>query len=100
MRDVVKGFNDIRILLSEVQEPNRINENFNKTLEDFMYEEEVKVLSDSFDEQCNLGIFYAYVKLKEQEIRNVVWYVEMISRKLEKNDPAWKKIIIPFNDDY
>jgi len=50
MRDVVKGFNDIRILLSEVQEPNRINENFNKTLEDFMYEEEVKVLSDSFDE--------------------------------------------------
>jgi len=50
MRDVVKGFNDIRTLLAEIPEPNRINENFNKTLEDLMYEEEVKELSDAFDE--------------------------------------------------
>jgi V-type H+-transporting ATPase subunit d len=99
MRDVVKGFINYRNILATVPEPNKIEETFSKTLEDFMYEEEVKTLSNAFDEQCNLAIFYAYVKLKEQEIRNIVWYAEMISRKLEKNDPNWKKIIIPFSDE-
>lgn len=42
MKDIVKGFNDYKALLAEVPEPNRINENYSKTLEDFMYEEEVK----------------------------------------------------------
>lgn len=65
MKDCVKGFLEYRALLAEVPEPNRINEGFSKTLEDFMYEEEVKALSDAFDEQCNLAVFYAYVKLKE-----------------------------------
>lgn len=49
MKDIVKGFLEYRALLSEVPEPNKINENFPKTLEDFMYEEEVKILCDVFD---------------------------------------------------
>lgn len=59
----------------------------------------VQVLADSFDQQANLAIIYSYVRLKEQEIRNIVWMLEMISRQIEKSDPAWRKIIVPFEDD-
>lgn len=50
MKDTVKGFLEYKAILAEVPEPNRVNENFQKTLEDFMYEEEVKMLCDTFDE--------------------------------------------------
>ena len=61
MKDTVKGFNEYKAILQEVPEPNRVNDNFQKTLEDFMYEEEVRTLCDTFDEQGNLAVFYAYV---------------------------------------
>ena len=97
LKDVVKGFLNYRRMLAEVQEPG--NSAMGKTLEDLMYEEEVRALTLAFDEQANLAIFYAYVKLKEQEIRNVVWFAEMISRKLDKNNLSWKKIIVPFANE-
>lgn len=50
MRNLLKGFLDYKALLAEVPEPNRINENFSKTLEDFMYEAEVKNLCDTFEQ--------------------------------------------------
>jgi V-type H+-transporting ATPase subunit d len=37
------------------------------------------------------------LKLKELEIRNIIWLAEMISRKLNKTHPGWKKIIVPFS---
>ncbi len=99
MREIIKGFINYRAILAEVSEPNRIDEAFSKTLEDLMYEEEVQRLCDAFDQQSNFAAFYAYVKLKEQEIRNVVWYAEMISRKLDKTDQNWKKIVVPFSEE-
>jgi len=52
-----------------------------KTLEDAFFEREVALNKLAFDRQFGLGVFYAYLKLKEQEIRNVVWVAECVAQR-------------------
>lgn len=51
------------------------------SIDDEFYKNEVRLLELSFESQMHLGVFYAYVKLKEQEIRNLVWIAECILQK-------------------
>jgi V-type H+-transporting ATPase subunit d len=44
------------------------------------FEHEVKLNRLAFMEQMHYGVFYAFVKLREQEIRNLVWVAECISQ--------------------
>ena len=50
----------------------------NKSIDDAFYERQVMLCENAFLGQMHFGPFYAYVKLKEQEVRNLVWICECI----------------------
>jgi len=49
-----------------------------KSIEDVFFEMEVRLNIGSFESQFNYCCFYSYFKLKEQEIRNILWIAECI----------------------
>jgi V-type H+-transporting ATPase subunit d len=51
-----------------------------KPLEREFDELEVNLNRLAFEQQFHYGMYYAYVKLKEQEIRNIVWIADCISQ--------------------
>lgn len=52
-----------------------------KTLEDKFFEREVQLNINAFMQQFQFGVFYSYLKLKEQEHRNIVWISECVSQR-------------------
>ncbi|RKP10140.1 V0 complex, c/d subunit of ATPase [Thamnocephalis sphaerospora] len=56
-------------------------ENQVHSLEDCFFAREVELNKLAFQQQFHYGIFYAYTRLKEQEIRNIVWIAECISQQ-------------------
>ncbi|EKX39898.1 hypothetical protein GUITHDRAFT_96472 [Guillardia theta CCMP2712] len=64
-----------------------------KSLEDCFFEYEVKLNKLSFEQQFQYGVFYSYLKLKEQEVRNIVWIAECISQdqkaRISQYIPIW-----------
>ena len=73
------------------------------TIDEVTNEELTRKFSMAFEEQFHYGCFYAYLKLKEQEIKNVAWLAELIIMDAPRNLPGWNKVVVPFmyhaNDD-
>ncbi|KIM43199.1 hypothetical protein M413DRAFT_397938 [Hebeloma cylindrosporum] len=56
------------------------DDNATPHLEDRFFRMEVHLNKQSFMHQFQYGIFYSYMKLKEQEIRNLTWIAECIAQ--------------------
>merc|ERR1711920_22366 len=54
-------------------------------VEDLVMRKNVNMYEMAFEHQFHIGVFYAWVKLKEQEIKNVRWIANMISLKMAKD---------------
>lgn len=50
----------------------------------------------AFESQCHYGVFYAYLKLKEMEIKNIIWLAELVSIGVPRQLPGWNKFVLPF----
>eukprot|EP00029_Vermamoeba_vermiformis_P014313 TRINITY_DN9433_c0_g1_i1.p1 TRINITY_DN9433_c0_g1~~TRINITY_DN9433_c0_g1_i1.p1 ORF type:complete len:357 (-),score=103.52 TRINITY_DN9433_c0_g1_i1:89-1159(-) len=72
VRASLETFATYRNLLSDIQYSE------DKGLEEAFFEYEVQLNKLSFMQQFGYGVFYSYFKLKEQEIRNIVWIAECI----------------------
>lgn len=78
--DMKKNYNDtFGLIVDEMQKGQ--NTEAEKYIEELLMEEEVRRNELAFYEQFHYGIFYSYLKLKETEIRNIVWIAECIKQK-------------------
>lgn len=71
-------------------------ENSGVSIDDVMLIESSKRMSLAFEDSFSYGAFYAYLRLKEQEIKNITWLAELMSMSVSKDLPGWNKFVPPF----
>lgn len=85
-----------RNLNSQARANPLVSSNILIPLDDVMFIEKSKRFSKAFENQCHYGVFYAYLKLKEMEIKNIIWLAELVSIGVPRQLPGWNKFVLPF----
>ena len=101
LKQILQPFPEYYELVKEVPDPRKIDEfalqSGLKTLDDVMFKESIKRYSIAFEQQFHFACFYAYIKIKEQEIKNIVLLAEMNSLDKDAGSKLKKGYILPFN---
>jgi V-type H+-transporting ATPase subunit d len=81
---IAEDFDQIRTAMERVPQYasifNKLGYGESQMLDKLLYEEEVKRCVMVYEQQFHYGVFYAYMKLREQEIRNVMWVSECVAQ--------------------
>ncbi|KAF5841910.1 vacuolar H+ ATPase V0 sector, subunit D [Dunaliella salina] len=59
---------------------NKLGFGESQMLDKLLYDEEVRRCVLTYEQQFHYGVFYAYMKLREQEIRNIMWISECVAQ--------------------
>ncbi|CAL9729203.1 V-type proton ATPase subunit d [Monosporozyma unispora] len=75
-----KDFESIRAALNNVYDYKSLLDDDNGDLEDHFYNMEMILCKDAFTQQFTISTIWAWMKSKEQEIRNITWIAECIAQ--------------------
>jgi len=75
VKQILESFSTYRELMKDTGSQTDVS------LEDCFFKYEVRLNTLGFMHSFHYGIFYSFVKLKEQEIRNIVWIAECIQQE-------------------
>ncbi|CAH2350482.1 V-type proton ATPase subunit d [[Candida] railenensis] len=81
LKSIVESVGEYQDLFSDVQDSNSGS---SKNLEDWFYLLEMNYCKNAFTQQFTLSAIWAWLRSKEQEIRNVTWIAECIAQN-QKN---------------
>jgi V-type H+-transporting ATPase subunit d len=73
------------LTVSSFQSHSRRHEPEPRSLEEHFFANEVALCKAAFEQQFTFACFYAWIRLKEQEIRNIVWISECIAQQQRQN---------------
>lgn len=101
LKQILQPFPDYYDLVKEIPDPKKLDEfglqSGLKTLDDLMFKESMKRYSIAFEQQFHFACFYAYIKIKEQEIKNIMLLADMNAFDKEIGSKVKKAYILPFD---
>ena len=101
LKQILQPFPDYYELVREIPDPKKVDEfglqSGLKTLDDLMFKESMKRYSIAFEQQFHFACFYAYIKIKEQEIKNIMLLADMNAFDKDIGSKVKKAYILPFD---